>query len=780
MSLTLRQSLFRLLFGSIVVTAVVILLNVWTDTSKMVDEQIEHSLDVAKNVFQRVQHDKRQELINYAYFQAVDFAFIKAVKDGDIPTIDSALRNLQGRVKVDLLALIDTQGITKTSQPELLAKDSPFSYKSWVDAAKSGVGEGIGVVENKLYQMILLPIRPTVRSKTIMGFLLVGLELDDDFFKSFKDIVRADLIAFTSTRVGDSGDAQKHINIEVVASTLPLESSAKLLVRPKQDINWIDVTFRDTKPFVVRKLQLEAGSNLTVAVATDVERQYHRFTLLQVSIITISIIAILVSLGIALMISRRITEPLSMLIEGVKRIAAGDYGQSLSVSGRMQEIRHLGKAFSTMQESIASREKRIRYQAQHDDLTGLYNRTQIQKVINKKIEQNAHVQVIGLNIIGFRQINDLYGHLNGDICLQRIAERLTRWPGDAARLSGSDIIWLPESPLDEVKLETLKYILEQPVETDELSIPIKICMGLMDLPNDAENAEMLFRRMNIVIDEASKRQQCVVQYDDEVEALYLRRLEIITELKRALVTEQSELSVAYQPKICLMQHKVKGLEALIRWHSSTLGFVPPDEFIGVAEQAGLIESVTEWVIGQVIHDLSHLRALGHSVNVAINFSTQDIENKVLLTRFMEMLDANGLSNNDVQLEVTESDLVADEVAAMDNLKELRSNGFHIAIDDFGTGYSSLAYLKNLPVDIIKIDKSFVLNLAQNRDDQQIVTTVLKLAKAFDLKVVAEGIEDEVAYSLLTEWGCDYAQGYFISRPLKYQDLIEWFETTNYS
>jgi len=779
MDLTLRQSLFRLLFWSIVVTAVVILINVWTSTAKMVDEQLANRLVVANNVFERVLENRSEILSSSATVLASDFGFRGVVADvakgGDTATVDSNLRSNARRIDADVMALLDVNGFVKTSQPSIFNAGELFQFEAAVNALLDGNNpnaEAIGIVNGSLYQMILVP----VRAPTIKGILIVGFEIDSDFLTDLSNIIQADLIAYQAASQGSDESAKS-----LIASSLEAESANKLLGRGQSEVNWIDVTLQGDKPYVLRSLTLsdDAEANVNIAIAANVAPQYRSFTQLQISILTISAMAIFISLGVSLLVSRRITDPLSSLIEGVKRIAAGDYGQSLDVSGRLQEIKHLASAFSTMQESIASREKRIRYQAQHDDLTGLYNRTHIQSRIGAKLDKGEHLQVIGLNIIGFRQINDLYGYVNGDICLQRISERLTRWPGDASRLSGSDMIWIPEQPLDEIKLETLKYILEQPVETEELSIPIKVSLGVMDLPDDAENAELLFRRMNIVIDSAKDDGVWLSKYNDNIEAKYLRRLDIITELKRALIAEQSELSMVYQPKIDLVSKQVKGLEALIRWNSSELGFVPPDEFIGIAEQAGLIEIVTEWVINRVLSDIARLRERGHPVSIAINLSTQDVENSALLSRFSEKLEELGLNSQDVQIEVTESDLVADQKLAIENLESLRERGFKVAIDDFGTGYSSLAYLKDLPVDVIKIDKSFVLNLASSVEDQQIVNTVLKLAESFNLSVVAEGVEDELALSLLTEWGCDYAQGYFISRPLTFDDLVKWFEETPY-
>ena len=310
-------------------------------------------------------------------------------------------------------------------------------------------------------------------------------------------------------------------------------------------------------------------------------------------------------------------------------------------------------------------------------------------------------------------------------------------------------------------------------------MPIKLVFTVVNCPADADNAQDLFRRMNILLDEAEMGANWLLQFSSEIEQRYLRRLSIITELKEVLQSEQDELSMVYQPKISLKTRQVNGLEALIRWNSQRLGFIPPDEFIEIAEQAGFIEQVTDWVLNRVVVDILSLREQQIFIKPAVNLSTQDIQNRPLLDRLISLLDDNGLTASDITLEITESDLVADAKIAIANLQFLQDKGFSIAIDDFGTGYSSLAYLKNLPVSAIKIDKAFVLNLSTDTEDQQIVHTVLSLSNIFDLEVVAEGVEDANAMEILADWGCDTAQGYYISRPLPLGGLIDWLASSEY-
>ena len=516
---------------------------------------------------------------------------------------------------------------------------------------------------------------------------------------------------------------------------------------------------------------------MAITLAVDVTSSFNAFTRIQLTILAFCLLAILVAMGLSLLLARNVSEPVSKLVKAVNKVASGSYGATLEAPSKLKEITELANAVDSMQASIKSREKHIRYQAEHDVLTGLFNRNYVEGFFESELKEGRAVQVVAITVIGFRTINDLYGYSNGDNTLKALAERLQRWPGTSARLAGGEILYISQESLNDDQLETLKHILEQPVESNLIAIPVKVAMAIIECPQDAASSEELFRKMNIVTDEAIHSDSWCVRYRTDLEDKYNRRLAITTELKRALASQQNELSMVYQPKVDLRTMKVCSMEALIRWNNSALGFVPPDEFITIAEQAGLIEQVTTWVMQQTIADLAYFRAKGYGFTVAMNLSTQDIQNKVLLRKLVALLTQEGLSPEALELEITESDLVADASLAIENLNELTARGFHFAIDDFGTGYSSLAYLKNLPVTTIKIDKSFILALASDENDQQIVHTVLSLASVFNLKVVAEGVEDVASLEILKEWGCDIAQGYFISRPLNRSDLENWLQNT---
>jgi EAL domain-containing protein (putative c-di-GMP-specific phosphodiesterase class I) len=234
------------------------------------------------------------------------------------------------------------------------------------------------------------------------------------------------------------------------------------------------------------------------------------------------------------------------------------------------------------------------------------------------------------------------------------------------------------------------------------------------------------------------------------------------------------LSLHYQPKLGLKKGTITHVEALIRWTNARLGFVSPEDFIAIAEQAGLIENITNWVISRAIDDAARFKAANLDVSVAINLSAKDIMDPALLPKVLKLLKAKNLSTESLSFEITEGDLVKDHDKAIIHLQAFRNEGFEIAIDDFGTGYSSMAYLQNLPVTTLKVDKSFVLNLHEKDGDQKIVKTVISLAHSFGMNVVAEGVENIEALILLAEWDCELAQGYYICKPTTADNLIIWY------
>ena len=770
MTVTLRQSLFQILFIGIFITASMILGNVWTVTSKTAFNQVTKNIEVANSVLEQLLQDRSEQLLNSARVLTDDFGFKQAVATGDIPTIQSALQNHGQRIESDFMMLTDLSGKVLESQPGYFARGSEFPYPGIINTVlEDGGSENAIIVDGSLYQIIMLP----VYAPNPIAIAGIGFMDGDAFLKQVKKIIQADIIVSSKRSVNGS-----HV---VLHSSLPYIQAQRVINADQKTMSWFDVTFSRDTPHLTRDIKLPdtLSNEVSITLAVDVSTHFDNFTQLQFNILGISLLAIAGSMLLSMFMASRVNKPVASLVTAANHLADGNYEQCVQTSGHLQEINELSDAFVRMKDSIQSREQRILMQSRLDMLTRLYNRSYMEELIQQRLDAGESLQVIGINIRDFRTINDLYGYSNGDTCIISIAERIKRWRGTAARLSGGELVWFANEPLTDEQLETFHTILEQPVATQQLVMPIKLIFTVVNCPADANNAQDLFRRMNILLDEAEMGANWLLQFSSEIEQRYLRRLSIITELKEVLQSEQDELSLVYQPKICLKTRQVNGLEALIRWNSQRLGFIPPDEFIEIAEQAGFIEQVTDWVLNRVVADILILRAHQIHIKPAVNLSTQDIQNRPLLERLIALLDANELSADNITLEITESDLVADAKIAIANLQFLQDKGFSIAIDDFGTGYSSLAYLKNLPVSAIKIDKAFVLNLSTDTEDQQIVHTVLSLSNIFDLEVVAEGVEDANAMEILADWGCHTAQGYYISRPLPLGGLIDWLASSDY-
>ncbi|OFC72551.1 hypothetical protein BFC18_03090 [Alteromonas confluentis] len=762
-SLSLRHSLFRILLGSTIITAGLILLSVWNATDDLVQQNLEHELAIDTNVLQHIVEERTQGLYASTKVLSSAYEFKAAFASYDAPTINSALQTMNARQDFDLLIMLNLQGETITAFPDdVLGEDEQSFAEGYRGIRPDEITRDYVFMNNTLYHAVVAP----VSAPRVIGYLGAAFALDDSFLTLLGEVVQAEVII-------TSADNQ------VLNSSLPHDVAEELLKRSEQEISWLRIMAQNESLYEVRELQLPGIDHIPIKIriALDVSEQYLSVLDLQTVVIVIALGIIVLSLAISMVLAKRVSRPVKQLVSVVNEIADGHYQQPVEPDDRVTEIGELARAFNTMQARIRSREDHILFQAQHDMLSGLYNRHYVEEKLNDRLDSGETLQILGINIMGIRTINDLYGYTTGDYCIKTMAQRTLSWPGMAARLAGGDFLFVPDSPLKESDIDAFRRQLELPIEFNDLIIPMRVFFAHLNCPSDGDTTEEVFRKINILSDESKQHDHWLIAFREEMETKYLRRLTIITELKKVLTDNQSELSMVYQPKINLQTNNVCSVEALIRWNSANLGFVPPDEFIGIAEQAGLIERVTAWVLDRTLDDLADFRNQGYVFSMAINLSTRDIQRPEMMQSLAEKITRKGLTPADVELEITESDLVEDTAVAISNLNQYQAMGFHFAIDDFGTGYSSLAYLKMLPVQTIKIDKSFVLKLASDESDQQIVRTVLNLASVFKLSVVAEGVEDELSLNILKEGGCDIAQGYFISRPLSAQALSEWLAST---
>ncbi|NMH59912.1 putative bifunctional diguanylate cyclase/phosphodiesterase [Alteromonas ponticola] len=760
---SLNQQIFRLTGGLVLLSAIAILVNVWFSTVEHAEKQLRGNLQIAESVFKQTFSNREEQLYNSVDILTSDFGFKAAVASDDEATIESALLNHGQRVEADLMAQLSLQGTVISTTNPSLEVGGQFPYQTLIEQTNQrGGANTIMMLNDQLYQAILL----VVETPRPHGITLIGFDVDNTLLERLKSITQLDVTI----------SVEQQGNVTYSVSTLQAAIQEQALQLTTADLSWLDVLlFSDALYISKRFLYVDNGDNqIWVTLSENVTRLYGEFNRLQLKITAIAAILLILTLMFGAMFAKKLSTPLYGLSRYARRISGGDYEQVIEVDSKTTEIDALSTAFVAMQANIKERQSEIEFQATHDLLTGIYNRYKIAKILDARFKQDRQFVVVGANIHGFRGVNDIFGYQSGDRCLQAIAARFEQLDGECARLSGGEFLWLPDREINDEVLSIVQRKIEMPIIVDDVVMNIKIALGVLQCPQDCSDSESVFKRVNICLDEARVTQGLIVSYAEEFERNYVRRLAIISELKKALVTQQSELSLCYQPKLNLNTNKVDHAEALIRWNSSQLGFVPPDEFIAIAEQAGLINQVTQWVINAVIDDVVTLREHDVRLSIAINLSAKDIVDPHLLSNVTDKLKEFDLPHDCLSFEITESDIVSDPKKAVAELQRFRDAGFSLAIDDFGTGYSSLTYLKSLPVTELKIDKSFVLKLNTQRSDQQIVQTILHLAKSFNLDVVAEGVEDKASLTLLREWGCKWGQGYYICKPAPLSQLISWY------
>ncbi len=416
------------------------------------------------------------------------------------------------------------------------------------------------------------------------------------------------------------------------------------------------------------------------------------------------------------------------------------------------------------------------YQATHDALTGLPNRVLFQARAARALSESEGLAVVLLDIDRFKDVNDTLGHAIGDRLLCEVSERLVRsvsGRATVARLGGDEFalvigdISAPEQAVTIVK--DLHRELARPIRMDGLNLAVTASAGIALSPEHGDDVALLLQRADIAMYLAKDRHSTVELYSVDQDQSMRRWLMIGGLLTHALET-RSELSVMYQPIADVKSGSVVRVEALARWNHPIHGAIPPEEFIGMAEQMGVISQISDFVLSEACGQCAEWRRRGLMLGLAVNLSGREFADAGLVDRIAGHLAASGLPPDVLTLEVTETEVMTDLTQVSKVLDELAALGVCLAIDDYGTGYSSLAYIHRLPVQELKIDRSFVTGLANESSNAIIVHSSIAMAHSLGLKVVAEGAEDEVTCSLLAEADCDFVQGYYISKPVSSAQL----------
>lgn len=423
--------------------------------------------------------------------------------------------------------------------------------------------------------------------------------------------------------------------------------------------------------------------------------------------------------------------------------------------------------------------KRIEYLSEHDVLTGLPNRKRLREFLDDRLQLPAFSEkplvMLSIDLDRFKPVNDLLGHAVGDRVLLETARRLKECvrTGDlVARIGGDEFVMVVTSLIDHATIEALCQRLidaiEQPMQLDEQDIHISASIGIALAPTDASQATELLRYSDIALYEAKASGRGTWRfYAGDMNARIIERRRLESDLRYGI--KNGELRLHFQPRYRLSDGRMVGAEALVRWQHPDRGLVPPDTFIAIAEQAGLITSLSDWVLKTACANAIHWP---EDLFVSVNLSPKEFQSTQLTERVRAALSGSGLSAARLELELTESVMLEDAEAALTIMRALKDLGVRLAMDDFGTGYSSLSYLRSFPFDGLKIDKSFISRLGESDSDHSIVKAIVGLGHALSLTVTAEGIETSEHLELLRSVTCDEGQGYFLNRPMDAASFIE--------
>ncbi|HSP75255.1 MAG TPA: EAL domain-containing protein, partial [Cryobacterium sp.] len=428
---------------------------------------------------------------------------------------------------------------------------------------------------------------------------------------------------------------------------------------------------------------------------------------------------------------------------------------------------------------LVSRQVALRRQSKTDELTGLPNRRALYAEVSQRLadDTSRNRALLLLDLDRFKEVNDSLGHDAGDRLLVQVGRRLQGGlrPGDLlARLGGDEFAILLEHA-DQAEAEEvadkLRATLAPPFTLEGISLQTSASIGIALYPDQGDDLTALLRKADMAMYKAKSTHSGHHVYRSADNHHGDTRLRTLQELRLALT--EGQLVLHYQPKIALESGSVAGVEALVRWNHPGRGLLYPDQFLTLVEEAGLMHALTQEVLRKALDQSALWSAQGRTLTVAVNLSASSLIDTDLPERVGTLLSGRGLPATSLMLEITEDFLMADRDRARDILTRLRASGIKISVDDFGTGYSSLAYLRDLPIDELKLDQSFVFPMANDARAAALVASTIDLAHGLGLKMVAEGVENSVAYDELVRYGCDFAQGYFMSRPITATALDEW-------
>jgi EAL domain-containing protein (putative c-di-GMP-specific phosphodiesterase class I)/GGDEF domain-containing protein len=754
-----RNRLLVLLIGLVVGAQTVTLFTALARTKASERERADQQLIDGARMARRQLENREGLLANTVAVLTWDWALRDAVAQEDGATVASVLANHGSRIGASLTLALDlegrviAQGNSTASDPELVA-----AVESVIHADSSGAR--FVTTSRGVHQIFVSPFRDDI------GYVALGFSIDTSLAQELRDLLGVE-VAFLADRQSDQ---------RMLTSTLPslrsdsLAGNAFTQLRPTE----IEVG-RENYLATVTHLSQDGGQ-LDLALLKPMSAVMAPFRKLALNLGLIIGVTLAAAVVAGLYLGRSAARPVQRLADGAARVAAGDYSQQVDGSGG-RELAHLATAFNTMQQGIAERETQLLHLARHDSTTGLPNRLYAEQWMDEQLCHLLPGQALGaalVTVTNLAEISASLGHEIAEQLTRHLARCLGDWQGEhsfVARIDAASFLIASRG----VTADAMSALLEQartrartPLATAGITLQAAITAGAALGPANGTSANELLRCAEAAVETAVRRGQAQAFFESANDEAQRRRLQLGADLPQAM--EADQLYLRFQPKFRMRDRRPVGVEALVRWQHPEFGEVSPAEFIPIAERTGASGLLTRWVLKGALAQLSAWQRQGIGVGMAVNLSAPDILDPDLLRYILGALRDARLAPGMLTLEITESVLLHEPEAARRNIEMLRIAGVRFSIDDFGTGYSSLSQLRVLAADELKIDKSFVQELAPGTEDGAMIRAIVELGHGLGLRTVAEGVETEEQLRILAELGCDVAQGYLTGMPQSAAEL----------
>ena len=744
--------------------------------SRNAETSVAAELKTGERVLRRLMLQQAEKRADAAVLLAQDYGFKQAVglplaEAGTVETIQDALANQGERIGASVVAYFDN-GLQLVAATRKDAAGFAEVLKRQVDGdSKPPAEQELQVVQldGRIYHVVAVP----VRTPAPVGWILMGFALNADALTDLKAL--SELQGLVVRREGG--------HWKPLIGSLDDAAAAPMLAAQIPDGHDTFAAKMAGEGWRGRMLTLQqigaatAVPQLGVVLLRSYDAAVAPFVDLQLILLTLTLVGAAVFAVLSVLLARRISGPLKALRGSAERLGQGEYGEPIQRQSS-DEIGDLAVAFEAMRQGIRAQIAQVDRLAYWDELTGLPNRAQFLSRLAAALKTGQPAAVLMLDLDRFKHVNDVLGQEFGDQLLVSVAERLRSLCESRqallARLAGDEFALLLENASDasaERLAQDIHADFQRPQRLDVHTVDLSAGIGIVLHPPHGADAVQMLAHAELAMYAAKQRQCGSLVYTAELDAGSQESLSLLSELREAV--ENNDLRLYLQPKIDFKTRQVIGAEALVRWQHPTRGLVPPMQFIPFAEQTGFIRNLTAWVLAASARTWRAMADQGVSLRISVNLSTRDLLDQDLPQKIATLIEGYHVEPGALCLEITESAIMDDPQRAQTTLEQLSGMGFKLSIDDFGTGYSSLAYLKRLPVNELKIDKSFVLAMERDLDDAKIVRSTIELAHNLGLSVVAEGVETGKAWKLLATLGCDEGQGYFMGKPMPADQFVDW-------